>query len=86
MIYKTYENIETGEQHDEFLKFSEHEEYLVAHPELRQVFGKMNVVDPTGIGVTRPPTEFLKNVIGKVKAANPNTTALEKRWNIPREW
>lgn len=86
MIYKTYENIETGERHDEFLKYSEHLVYQEEHPELRECFGAMNVADPTNIGVQRPPTEFLKNVIGKIKHANPHTTALERRWGIPREW
>lgn len=86
MIYRTYENIETGEQHQEFLKYSEHEQYALDHPELRQVIGAMNVVDPVGIGVTKPPTEFLKNVVGKIKHANPQTSALERRYSIPREW
>ena len=59
--------------------------YLNEHPELNQVF-RMNVVDPVGIGVSKPPSDFQKYVLGKVKEANPHADAVaSKRWNIPRE-
>ena len=64
MIVRTYENIKTGEQHEEFLSIADHEQYVKDHPEEKYIIGKMNLVDPVGIGVKRPPTEFLKNVIG----------------------
>jgi hypothetical protein len=46
----------------------------------------MNIVDPVGIGVSKPPADFQKYVLGKVKEANPHADAVaSKRWNIPRE-
>lgn len=86
MIIRTYENVETKELHEEFLSIPDHDKYLEDHPEMRYVIGPANVVDPVGIGVKKPPTEFLKNVVGKVKEGHPLGGALEKRWHIPREW
>lgn len=85
MIVKTYENTITGERHTEFLSNEDHENYLAEHPEMQYVIGVPNVVDPVGIGVTRPPTEFLKNVLGRIKETHPGP-AIERRWAIPREW
>jgi hypothetical protein len=47
----------------------------------------MNVVDPVGIGVTKPPADFQKHVLGRIKEAVPGTSkkAIEKRWHIPKE-
>jgi hypothetical protein len=46
----------------------------------------MNLVDPVGIGISKPPADFQKYVLGKVKAANPHSTAVaSKRWSIPKE-
>lgn len=86
MIVRTYENIETGERHEEFLSIADHEQYEKDHPNEKYVIGPLNVVDPVGIGVKKPPTEFLKNVVGRVKESHPMGTAVEKRWNIPKEW
>lgn len=86
MIVRTYENTVTGERHTEFLNVSDHEKYLVDHPEMKHVIGPLNVVDPVGIGVTKPDSAFLKHVIGRVKETTPGGSALEKRWHIPREW
>jgi hypothetical protein len=47
----------------------------------------MNLVDPVGIGVSKPPADFQKYVLGKVKAAAPgaNKDVFEKRWQIAKE-
>jgi hypothetical protein len=42
--------------------------FLEANPKFNQTF-RMNVVDPVGIGVTKPPSDFQKYVLGKVAAA-----------------
>ena len=78
-------NKETGEEYELTMPYDELGKYIEDHPEVHQTF-KLNVVDPVGIGVTRPPSDFMKNIIGKVKqvpgAHNP---AIEKRWTIPKE-
>lgn len=45
--------------------------------------------DPIRQGVTKPDAGFLKNVIGRIKNTVPGAAssgALERRYNIPREW
>lgn len=81
----TFESKETGEQYDMSLTYDEMIKYLEDHPDINQVF-KMNLVDPVGIGVTKPPSDFQKYVIGKVKEApGAHNPAIEKRWHIPKE-
>lgn len=81
----TFENNETGEQQELTLSYDDMMEYLKEHKDVHQIF-RMNVVDPVGIGVSKPPQDFQKYVLGKVKAANPQSDAVaSKRWNIPRE-
>jgi hypothetical protein len=60
--------------------------FIVDNPHVNQVF-RMNIVDPVGAGITKPPSDFSKYVLGKVKATAPgvNKAAIEKRWQIPRE-
>ena len=82
----TFENPQTGEQYDLTMSFDDLEQYLKNHPEVHQVF-RMNLVDPVGIGITKPPSDFTKYIVGKVKEAAPGAhqPALEKRWHIPKE-
>jgi hypothetical protein len=81
----TFENKKTGEQYDLTLSYDEMIKYLEENKNVQQVF-KMNIVDPTGIGVSKPPSDFQKYVLGKVKAANPHADAVaSKRWDIPKE-
>jgi len=81
----TFENKNTGETYDKVLSYDDMIKYLADYPELNQVF-RMNLVDPVGIGISKPPADFQKYVLGKVKAANPHsTTVASKRWNIPKE-
>jgi hypothetical protein len=78
-------NKETEEQYDVTLTYDEMIKYLEDNPQLSQIF-RMNLVDPVGIGITKPPVDFQKYVLGKVKAANPLASAVaEKRWSIPSE-
>lgn len=81
----TFEDINTGEVVEYLITFDEMEQYLKENPDKRQVF-RMNIVDPVGAGITKPPADFQKYVLGKVKAANPHSDAVaSKRWGIPKE-
>jgi hypothetical protein len=76
---------ETGEEYEKTLTYDELTQYLADHPEVNQTF-RMNLVDPVGIGVTKPPVDFQKHVLGKIKSSVPNSDAIgNKRWNIPSE-
>jgi hypothetical protein len=81
----SFVNKETGEEYETTLAYDELNHYLQDHPEVNQTF-RVNVVDPVGIGITKPPSDFMKNVIGKVKEIpGANKSAVEKRWAIPKE-
>ena len=81
----TFENTETNEIYDMSMSYDDMIQYLKDNPNVNQVF-KMNLVDPVGIGVSKPPSDFQRHVLGKIKAANPHADAVaSKRWGIPRE-
>lgn len=81
-----FENTKTGEQYSLSLSISEREKYLEDNPDVIQLLTTLNVVDPVGIGVTRPPSDFQKYVLGKVKdVAGAQKSQIEKRWQITKE-
>lgn len=83
----SFRNTQTGEEFDDFMSISAKEKYLEENPHIQQVLTQINIVDPTGIGVSRPPSDFSKHVLGKVaQMPGSNKAAMEKRWTIPREW
>lgn len=81
----TFERKDTGEQYDLTMSYDDMIQYLKENTDVYQIF-KMNLVDPVGIGVSKPPSDFQRHVLGKIKAANPQADAIaSKRWGIPRE-
>jgi hypothetical protein len=81
----TYRNKDTDEEFTVSMSISEMEKYEAVNPQLERLYGAVGIVDPVGIGVTRPPEDFAKFVLGKVKAANPHTNIGKRRWDIPKE-
>jgi len=80
-------NKETKEEFDLEMKIAEREEYLKLNPHVEQIIKSMNLVDPVGIGVTKPPAEFQTNVIKRIADNVPGASAVGvKRWGAPREW
>ena len=81
----TFEDTETNEQFEMIMSYDDLEPFLKDNPQLNQVF-KMNIVDPVGIGVSKPPTDFQKYVLNKVKhVPGARTDVIEKRWQIAKE-
>lgn len=81
----TFERKDTEEQYDLSMTYDEMMEYVKANPDVQQIF-RINVADPTNIGVTKPPSDFQKYVLGRVKASVPKADAVaDKRWSIPKE-
>lgn len=82
-----FKNKETGEEHTDFMSISAMEKYLEENPHISPMLTQINIVDPTGIGVSKPPSDFSKYVLGKV-ATQPGAkkSTFEKRWSIPKEW
>lgn len=68
------------------MTIAELDDYKKNNPNMEQVLSTMNIVDPVGIGVKKPPSDFTKHVLGRIKKNNPLGGAIERRWNIPREF
>jgi hypothetical protein len=83
----TYKNKETGEETTVWMSMSEHETYLDDKPHLEQMIMGSTIVDPANIGVQKPPSDFQKYVLGKIRdnAPGANKETFGKRWNIPKE-
>lgn len=82
----TYKNKVTNEEVTVSMTMAEHETYLDDKPDWEQMILTANFVDPIRIGVTKPPADFQKYVLGRVKAAVPEASAVaNKRWDIPKE-
>ena len=81
----TFENIETGEEFEKELPMSDREKYLAENPNIRQILTKINIGDPVRMGITRPPSDFSKYVLGRVKETNPLGGAVERRYNVQKE-
>lgn len=81
----SFQNKHTGEEYELTMSYDDLEKYLQSNPEVHQTF-RMNLVDPVGIGVTKPPVDFQKHVLGRIKSSVPNADVVaNKRWDIPRE-
>ena len=82
----TWADKETGEEHTNTMTIAERDEYEANNPHLRQVLKNFTMVDPINIGVTKPPSDFQRHVLGRIKAAVPEASAIgNKRWDIPKE-
>ena len=85
MAIYTFKDKKTKKVYDITMPMSEIVEFEKKNTHLERVYTKMNIVDPVGIGVTKPPSDFSKYVLGKVKAANPHTEIGKRRWDVPKE-
>lgn len=83
----TYRNKVTDEYVTVNMSMSDHETYLDDKPDWEQVITGMNLVDPANIGVQKPPADFQKYVLGKIRDNAPGAAkeTFGKRWNIPKE-
>jgi hypothetical protein len=85
MAIYTFRNKKTSKEVDISMPMSEIVDYEKSNPHLERVYSKMNIGDPVNMGITRPPSDFSKYVLGKVKAANPHTEVGNGRWDIKKE-
>lgn len=82
----TFRNKKTEEIITVSMTMAEHDTYLDDKPDWEQMILAANFVDPVSIGITKPPSDFQKYVLGRVKAAVPQAEAVaSKRWDIPKE-
>ena len=81
-----FRDTNTEEVFEHFMSMSELDTFIENNPHLQQVPTAPAIVDPINIGVTKPPSDFQRHVLGRIKAAVPGATEVaNKRWDIPRE-
>jgi hypothetical protein len=80
----TFRDTETGEEGDLNMTIAEMEQFIKDNPHFERVYTSVNIGDPVSLGILRPPTDFQKYVLGKVKAKNP-LGSVENRWTIKKE-
>ena len=83
MIY-SFIDTETEEEFELEMTYDQLKAFLEATPRFNQTF-VMNLGDPIRMGVTKPPSDFSKYVLGKVKETHPLGGALERRHTITKE-
>lgn len=82
----TLRNKETGEIFEHVMKMSEYDDYMKSHPSIERYHeAPATLVDPTTVGVLKPPSDFQKHVIGNIQRRNPGR-AQSKKFSIPKEW
>lgn len=81
----TFMDKRTNKRVDISMPYDELEKFLNHNPNMEQVF-RMNVIDPVTAGVSRPPIDFQRGVLNKVKEVpGARKDLIEKRWSIPKE-
>lgn len=83
MIY-SFIDTETEKEFELEMTYDQLKAFLEENPRFNQTF-RMNLGDPIRMGVTKPPSDFSKYVLGKVKETHPLGGAVERRHTIPKE-
>lgn len=82
----TFRNTETNEEFTDMMSMSAKEKYLTENKHIEQVITVPNFVDPVTVGAKKPPVDFQKHVLSRVKAMpGADKNKVEKRWTIPKE-
>jgi hypothetical protein len=82
MPFYTYEI--AGEEVTLSMTISEMEDFEKANPTHKRIWNPVALGDAIRLGITRPPSDFDKYVLGKVKDAHPGSN-IERRRTIARE-
>lgn len=82
-----FRNTLTDEEYSLFMSMNELDEYLAANQFVEQLPpSEMTLGDAVRMNITKPPIEFRRDVLGRVKKNMPGaqTAAMERRWSIPK--
>lgn len=85
MGYYTYYDKKKKERFTVTMTISEMSEFEKDNPHLERVYENLNIIDPVGAGISKPPTDFTKHVLGKIKHKNPKNNIGKGRWDVPKE-
>lgn len=77
----SYLNKETDERVDLIMSMAEMDAFERDNPHMQRLYEQMNIVDPVAIGVTKPPSEFTRDVLGRVaNMPGADKSKIYKRW------
>ena len=80
-------NKETGEIFEKIMKIAEYQEYLKENSNIERYFDSVPIFgDPVRLGVMKPPADFQKHIIGRIKDSVPGNTLGDRKFQIPREF
>lgn len=84
----TYDMIDekTGEIFEIQMSIAEMEEYLKKNKHIKQAVTRMTLGDSVRLGITKPPADFQKGVIGRMKEKIHGNSLRNSKFNVPREW
>ena len=76
----------TGDEFEETMPMSDREDFLKKNPNYSQVFTSLNIGDSVKLGITKPPPEFMKGVVGRMQESIPGNRLKENgKFQIPKE-
>ena len=80
-------NTETGEIFEKHMKISEYEQFVIENPTIVRYFDSAPIIgDPVRMGIKKPPSDFQKGIIGRMKDSIPGNTLSDRKFTIPREF
>lgn len=81
----TFKNKKTGEEKDFEMSWQECEAFQEKQKRTwERVYKPVATGDSIRLGVTKPPSDFMKGVIGRIKNSVPGNT-VERSYAIPKE-
>lgn len=80
----SYRDTKTDTYTDITMTISEMEKFEEENPHMERQYSSLNMVDPVTAGRERPPSDFSKYVLGRIKEKHP-LGSVEKRWNLNKE-
>lgn len=84
----TFYNKKTEEEWTDMMSIASMEELLASDSDISVIPVSMQIGDPIRLGVTKPPSAFQKNVIGKIHEVNKKYSQIKNnaKFQIPREF
>lgn len=80
-------NSKTQEIFEKSMKIAEYVEYMKENSNIQRYYNtSASIGDPVRLGVIQPPSDFMKGIVGRMKASIPGNTLSDRKYKIPSEW
>lgn len=81
-------NSKTKQRYESEMKISEFESMLIKEPWISVDWENATppqIGDPVKLGITKPPSDFQKHIIGRMKETIPGNNLGSSKFSIPKE-